>query len=139
MKNILNLPEEVTNSQVKKALLNVCIKNKKLTEFIETIFSIYSDRTIYAYEDCGWKWDIELDGDYGVFCLCNDDDIDLDEEDGWGEETIEPNFHQYLGDGYKWNKITLDNGKYLFLFDFDDYLDFMILDPENLTDGYAIL
>ena len=142
--SILNLEMDATNELVEQALLNVCIKNKKLTKFIKKIFLNNKNKEICAWEDYGWEWDIECygKGEGAEFAICNHDlrydKYSLDEDsvgdDGWEMEMVPDVFANYLHN-FNWSDITLDNGKYLFLLENEDYLFFQIFDKENMEDG----
>ena len=130
-KEILNLGLDTTNEQVETALLNVCTKNKKLTNFIKKFFAKHKDRQINAYEDYGWEWDVECyDKDSTSIVVFNQDFNDW--EITWSPIEFSKYFHKF-----NWNDITLDNGKILLLIDGDDDDDiyFQIFDMEKLVDG----
>jgi hypothetical protein len=131
-KEILNLGLDTTNEQVETALLNVCTKNKKLTNFIKKFFAKHKDRQINAYEDYGWEWDVECyDKDSISIVVFNQDFNDW--EITWSPIEFSKYFHKF-----NWNDITLDNGKILLLMDGvddDDNICFQIFDMEKLVDG----
>jgi hypothetical protein len=131
-KEILNLGLDTTNEQVETALLNVCTKNKKLTNFIKKFFAKHKDRQINAYEDYGWEWDVECyDKDSTSIVVFNQDFNDW--EITWSPIEFSKYFHKF-----NWNDITLDNGKILLLMDGvddDDNICFQIFDMEKLVDG----
>jgi hypothetical protein len=55
-------------------------------------------------------------------------------DDGWEMEMVPDVFANYLHN-FNWSDITLDNGKYLFLLENEDYLFFQIFDKEKMEDG----
>jgi hypothetical protein len=136
--DVLHLDFENTNEQVETALLKVCTKNKKLTNFIKKFFAENKDQEICAYEDYGWEWDIESygKGEGAEIAICNHDwrDDDCWEGDGWEMELVPSEFADYFHN-FNWKDITLDNGKILLLIDRQDYLFFQIVDMEKLEDG----
>jgi hypothetical protein len=130
-KEILNLGLATTNEQVETALLNVCKKNKKLTNFIKKFFAKHKDRQINAYEDYGWEWDVECYDKHSTSIVVFNQDFN-DWEIAWSPIEFSKYFHKF-----NWNDITLDNGKILLLIDGDDDDDiyFQIFDMEKLVDG----
>lgn len=131
---ILNLTLGARNEEVEKALLNVCTKNKQLTNFIKDFFQKYKEYEICAWEDYGWNWDIECFGDDETeVAICNVDFIDT-EFDGWELKSAPEEYSKYLSD-FDWNKIELDNGKYLLLTIESDYFSFQIFDKKTMMNG----
>jgi hypothetical protein len=131
------------NTETKKSVLALCKNNPQLTEFVKQTFLRYPNKEIFLYDVSNWNWDFEFDYGYSVFALRNEDMLEIDEdlpiEDrGWQPETMEEFFEEY-GCDFDWDKLTLDNGKVLFLLDQDDYLEFVILDQDKIEEGYAIL
>lgn len=131
---LLDLPLDTTNEQVEIALLKTCTKNKKLTNFIKKFFKENQDTEICAFDDYGWEWDIEKNGDIEI-AICNHDFIDDDFCDGWFMYDTPKAFSKYF-DCWEWEKLTLDNGKYLLLVDEGDYFAFHIVDSTKMEDGY---
>jgi len=136
--DILNLELDTTNELVEKALLNVCTKNKNLTEFIKKVFAENKDVEILAFEDYGWEWDIECygKGDGAEIAICNHDfrDDDCYEGDGWEMELVPQEFSNYFHN-FNWEDITIDNGKILLTIDREEYLSFQIVDMGKMEDG----
>jgi hypothetical protein len=135
----LNLELESTNEEVKKALIRVCGDNTKLKRFINKFFKANTDATIYAWDDYGWEWDLEIDGgiEGGTLAFCNHDNRDDEyyEGDGWELSYLEESFALYFDTFNHWDKVTLPNGKVLMLLDEDDYYAFQILDRDKIEDG----
>jgi hypothetical protein len=139
MKNkpILNLQENASRKEVEQALLNVSKKNKSLTSFIKSVFRKNKDVEILAYDDEGYKFDIECGDDIyptefqylAIDLIC-----DESEDDGWVAEDIHPMFHKYFSD-FLWELITLDNGNILILTECGESIIFKIFDLKNLEDG----
>lgn len=130
-------------SKVEKSVLVLCKNNPQLSDFIKQTFLRNPDMDIILDDVSNWNWDFEFDYGYSVFSLRNEDMLELDEdlplEDrGWQPETIESYFDDYACD-FDWGKLTLDNGKVLFLLDQEEYLEFLILDRAKIEEGYAIL
>lgn len=126
--SVLKLPIDATNEQVEKALLKICTKNKKLTKFIKKFFEKNQDIEICAWDDIGYKWDIECEEKIEVA-------IFNQHFDDWFMYDTPKEFLNYFTD-WEWNKITLDNGKYLLLVDEDEYFSFFIVNPKKMKDGY---
>lgn len=130
--------------QIKNVLYDLCGDNLKLKRFIGKALKKYADFKITAYADYGWKWDCENDGfDYdnrgGDFAYCNEDmkkDIQEFEPDydGWEMYELEQDFAKFFG-AFDWDKITLTNGKYIFLITDGDTVNFHIFDKKNMEDG----
>jgi hypothetical protein len=138
--SILNLPLDSTNEQVEKALLKNCTNNKRLTNFIKKFFKENQDTEICAWEDYGWEWDIDFYEEIEI-AICNHDlrDEDFNDDcDGWFTYDVPTAFSKYFKT-WEWEKITLDNGKYLLLVDEGDYFSFHIVDPHKIEDGYLEL
>lgn len=135
---ILHLNLDSTNDEVKNALLNVCKKNKKLTNFIKKFFTEHQDSEISAYEDYGWEWDIECYGknEGAEIAICNHDfrDDECYDGDGWEIEEVPEEFSNYFHD-FNWGDVTLDNGKIVLLVNAIDYYYFQIFDMEKMQDG----
>lgn len=131
------------NTETKKSVLALCKNNPQLTEFVKQTFLRYPNKEIFLYDVSNWNWDFEFDYGYSVFALRNEDMLEIDEdlpiEDrGWQPETMEEFFEEY-GCDFDWDKLTLDNGKVLFLLDQEEYLEFLVLDQDKIEEGYAIL
>ena len=131
------------NTETKKSVLALCKNNPQLTEFVKQTFLRYPNKDIFLYDVSNWNWDFEFDYGYSVFALRNEDMLEIDEdlpiEDrGWQPETMEEFFEEY-GCDFDWDKLTLDNGKVLFLLDQEEYLEFLVLDQDKIEEGYAIL
>jgi hypothetical protein len=132
------------NTETKKSVLALCKNNPQLTEFVKQTFLRYTDKEIIFLDDVSnWNWDFEFDYGNSAFALRNEDMLELDkdlpiEDRGWQPETMEEFFEEY-GCDFDWDKLTLDNGKVLFLLDQEEYLEFLVLDQDKIEEGYAIL
>jgi hypothetical protein len=132
--NLLNLKLNSTNEEVRTALLKLCTNNKNLKNFINKVFRENKDTEICAWEDYGWEWDVECDGedDGAEIAICNHD---LGE---WEMFDAPKAFASYFH-SFNWDDIKLDNGKILLLTDEQDYLSFHIVDNEKMEDGMVDL